>query len=320
MNVLITGASGFIGRGIIKKLINKKNIHILAGVRSKIKTLKVRQLVIGNIQRNTNFRNVLVNIDVVIHVAGIAHVREKKNINISENIYDEVNHLGTLNLAQQSFQAGVKKFIFLSSIKVNGEFTKKNTMFKGSDQPMPQDDYAKSKLNAEKSLVNNFINSEMKLVILRLPLVYGENVKANFLDLIKLIKENIFLPFGAINNKRSFIYLENLVDIIYQCIHNNNVNGKVYLISDGDDFSTSEIIQIIKEGINTTLFNISIPITILKIISVLLGKKQKFEKITQSLVIDNSEIKKDLDWIPTFTGKKGILKTCDWFKVENNLK
>lgn len=280
--------------------------------------MKVKQLVTGNIKGNTNYKDILDNIDIVIHAAAMVHITNRNNES-SENIYDEVNHLGTLNLAQQCFEAGVKKFIFLSSIKVNGEFTKKDMAFNSYDKPMPEGAYAQSKLNAEQGLVNNFFNSKMKLIILRLPLVYGENVKANFLDLIKIVNKNAILPLGAIHNKRSLIYLENLADIIHKCIYNNNVNGKTYLVSDGDDLSTSEIIQLIKEGTNTSLLNISIPIIMLKIVSIIFRKKQKFDKITQSLVIDNSEIQTDLNWEPPFTAKKGILKTCHWFKNKHDL-
>ncbi len=185
----------------------------------------------------TNFKDSLKNIDVVIHLAGRAHVM-KEDLDEPYRAYADINIHATKHLAEQTALSGVKRFIYLSSIKVNGERTKE-LAFNETDIPRPEDDYGKTKWEAEKALNKIAKDTGMEVVIIRPPLVYGQGVKANFKNLIKLVQLSIPLPFGAIDNKRSLVFIDNLIDFIMLCTHHANAANQTFLISDDDDISTT---------------------------------------------------------------------------------
>ena len=302
----ITGANGYIGKSLCKTL-NKLNKPIVAIVRSEnsIKPLRgINTRVIGNITSNTNWSQALENCEVIIHCAGKAHAMSGKD---NFNDYYTVNADGTKNLAEQAVEAGVKKLIFLSSIKVNGENTdKKNLKFSYNHLPDPDDHYAKSKFEAEKMLWNISLKTGLEVIVFRLPLVYGPGVKGNLARLIKLINLGLPLPLSGIKNKRSILGIDNLIDLLIRCITCSKANGKTFLASDDKDLSTTELIKIIAFSMGQKVRLFFIPLFLLKFIGSIIGKKKEINRLVSSLRIDNSYTQETLDWTPPISVEEGI--------------
>lgn len=241
MKILITGQNGFIGKALFNSLQQQKH-QVRGTVRNKQKTQKNKDiLVVGNIDSTTDWKDPLADVEVVIHLANRAHILNEK-VADPLAIFREVNVAGTIQLAKQAVESGVKRFIFVSSIKVNGEQTNKHP-FTASDKPNPQDPYAISKLEAENALREIARHSSMEIVIIRPPLVYGQGVKGNFERLTRLIKTGIPLPFASISNKRSLISLENLVQILAKTVTHSKVVNQTLLVSDKEDLSTPQLIK-----------------------------------------------------------------------------
>lgn len=316
--ILVTGASGFIGKFLCKNLL-KSGRPFCASVRSDDlippKT-NIQYLSVGEINKQTNWREALIDTDCIIHCAGRAHVMSKINANEKKNFYS-VNIGGVEQLAEQAAKAGVRKIIFLSSIKVNGENTckkhikaglnkKKKYIFSPNDKPNPKDVYAISKLKAENILWEISSRTNLEIVVIRLPLVYGRGVKGNLARLIKLIKSGIPLPFSMISNNRSMISIDNLFDLLMQCVDNPKANGKTFLASDDDDVSTPMLIKLIASSIDKKAYLFPLPIFLLKILGSIFGKKQEIKRLVGSLRIDISYTKEVLNWTPPISVKEGI--------------
>lgn len=308
--ILVTGASGFIGQSLCKAL-SKKNKSICGVVRTINSTLKssdIEYQSIGNISRNTNWKDILENIDCIFHCAGIV---PRMNGNKDLNLYYLTNVEGTRRLAEQAAEAGVRRLIFLSSIKVNGENTdiinnKKKFLY--NDIPKPKDSYAVSKFEAEKALLRISSNTEMEVVIIRLPLVYGKGVKGNLALLIKIISKNLPLPLNGIKNKRSYIGIDNLVDLLICCIDHPEASRKIFLASDGEDLSTPELIKLIASSLDRKVYLFSLPIFILKFLGYILGKRKEISRLIESSRLDNSYTNEVLNWIPPVSVEEGIKK------------
>jgi nucleoside-diphosphate-sugar epimerase len=284
MKILITGQNGFIGKALFKLLQQQKH-QVQGTVRNKQKTQKNKDVVVvGNIGSTTDWRSALADIEVVIHLANRAHILNEQ-IRDPLAIFREVNVAGTIQLAKQAVELGVKRFIFVSSIKVNGEQTSKHP-FTASDKPNPQDPYAVSKLEAEKALYEISAKSSMELVIIRPPLVYGQGVKGNFERLTRLIKIGIPLPFAFISNKRSLISLENLVQILAKTVTHSKVANQTLLVSDKEDLSTPQLIKKIAASIGKPARLFHFPPTLLKIMGKLIGHGNTIERLTGNLQID----------------------------------
>lgn len=319
IKILITGADGFVGSALCHRLSTGKKYSIRAAIRSTQKIMNlpdnIEFFVIGNIGPDTQWKAALDNIDVVIHLAGLAHATD----NIEPGEYYKVNARGTCHLAKVAAESGVRRLIYLSSIKVNGEYTKKNLQgetlpFSESDPPQPQDDYAISKWQAEQALNEISAESEMETVILRPPLIYGYQVKANFLSLLKLIDSSIPLPFAKLKNKRSFIYLGNLIDIILKCIADPKVANQTFLVSDGEDISVEELIKKIANALGRRPLLLPLPDIFLKFLGKIAGKYPEIEKLIQPLSIDNKKIVETVGWKPPFTLDQGLKLTVDSYK------
>ena len=230
----------------------------------------------------------------------------------AENALDEfrkVNVDGTLNLAAQAAKAGVKRFVFISSVKVCGEHTALGSPFTERDVPNPQDAYGLSKLEAENGLVKIAQQSNMEIVIIRPPLVYGAGVKANFLSMIRAIKRGIPLPLGAIYNKRSFVYVGNLVSLIACCINHPAAANQVFLISDDHDLSTTELLQECAFALGVKSRLLPMPQKLIEVGATLLGKKKVSQRLCGNLQVDISKAKVLVDWKPPYSFKQGIAKT-----------
>ena len=312
----ITGANGFIGKSICKTL-SKKNKLVVAAVRTNNSFLTIPNtnfISIDNIDHNTNWSKALENCDYVIHCASKAHVMDNKD-KIEE--YHLINVEGTKNLAEQAAKAGVKRLIFLSSIKVNGESTdiihnnkteksEINSVFKHNHLPNPKDPYAISKYKAEKELWKISDNTGLEITIVRIPLVYGHGVKGNLKRLMKLVKFGLPLPFAGIQNYRSMIGIDNLVDFLISCIDHPNAAGKTFLVSDGEDLSIPNLINYLAVSMGRRARLFPFPIFLLKFLSSIFGRREEINRLIGSLRIDTSYTKEKLNWTPPISVEEGI--------------
>ena len=227
--------------------------------------------------------------------------------------FRKVNTSGTLNLARQAIESGVKRFIYLSSIKVNGEATLRGSQFTPDDIFVPTDPYALSKYEAEQGLLKLATESQMEVVIIRPPLVYGPGVKANFLSMMKWLHKGIPLPFGSIHNKRSLVALDNLVDLILICIEHPAAANQVFLVSDGEDLSTTELLSRVDIALGKKPRLLPVNQQLLEFGLKLVGKKDLAQRLCSSLQIDISKAKKLLNWTPPVSVEKGLHKTAEHF-------
>ncbi|PKI02281.1 SDR family oxidoreductase [Glaciecola sp. 33A] len=309
MNVLITGATGFVGGALLKRIEDDHKVDLLS--RSSKKPHGANTFV-AELDASSDYSAALLNKNVVIHCAARVHVMRDRSSDPLE-AFRSINTLPTENLALQAAKAGVARFIFISSIKVNGDETF-GTPFTSSDLCNPLDDYGKSKSEAEDILLDIGQKSGMEVVIIRPPLVYGPGVKANFGALIKLVSKGFPLPFGALDsNKRSMVYIGNLVDLIAKAIKVPKILNKVYLVSDGHDLSTSELVSCIASGLNRRTLNIPIPAVFLKVCGSIIRKEDVISRLTGSLQLDIEQTKVDFSWTPPYSYEFGITETANSF-------
>ncbi len=302
MKILLTGGNGFIGQHLQTKLHEH---DLVLTSRRNINTAKYFK---KNISSKENFADCLKDVEVIIHTAARVHRMSDTSKNSSLD-YMETNCLGTLNLAKQAANFGVKRFIFLSSIKVNGERTQPYKPFRFDDLRKPKDDYAKSKAEAEIGLLQIAEETQLEIVIIRSPLVYGPGVKANFANLLKFASKNFPLPLGSIKNKRAFVAIDNLASLIIYCIDNPKAANQLFLVSDDNDISTSQLFTIMVEayGKKPRIFKVS-PM-LLKMVARLIGKKPIIDRLCEDLTIDIEHTKKSLNWKPVISTDEGV-KLC----------
>ena len=313
MKVLVTGANGFVGRALCDELLRHGQ-----SVRGTLRQHEGRQallarvepIVVGTINAATDWKAALAGCDVVVHLAARVHVMDDKASDpLAE--FREVNTEGTLNLARQAAQAGVKRFVFISTIKVNGEG--RDTPYRETDAPAPEDAYAISKWEAEQGLLRVAQATGLELVILRPPLVYGPGVKANFLRLMQLVKKGWPLPLAAIHNRRSLLYLGNFVDAIRLCVEHPAAAGQTFLLDDGEAVSTPELIRALSRAMGRPARSLAVPAGVLKRVGALLGKRAAVARLTGSLYLDCSAIRLRLGWTPPHTLEQGLVATvADW--------
>ena len=310
MKVAVVGANGFIGSALTHTLC-EKGYDVRGIVRLKERFIKhngcFEVFAVGEINSDTNWNDALKGIDVVIHLASRVHIM-KESSGDSLAKYRRVNTEGTSLLARMAAEGGVKRFVFLSTVKVNGESTEGHP-FTERDVPNPQDDYSISKFEAEQALHNISDATGLEVVILRPPLVYGPGVKANFLRLLDMANKNIPLPLSLVNNKRSMIYIGNLVDAIIKCIEHTDAANQTFLVSDGQDISTQELIRIIAKAMGKKARLFPCPVSLLKVIGKAAGKSAEVERLVNSLQIDSTKIRRTLNWTPPFTIEEGIAET-----------
>ncbi|MFH2138251.1 MAG: SDR family oxidoreductase [Candidatus Omnitrophota bacterium] len=311
-NILITGANGFIGRNLCA-FLKEKDYSVRAAVRSNVNDVfGVEEYVqIGDINDSTDWKQALSGVDTVIHLAAHVHVMDNPDDGSLEE-FRKVNVLGTERLALLSANAGVKRFIFISSVKVNGE--RKSAPYCEDDIADPQDAYGISKLEAENILKKIANETDLQIVILRIPMVYGPGVKANFKSLIKIAGSGIPLPFKGINNRRSLLYVGNLVDAISICVYHPKAMNEIFLLSDGQDVSTSDLIRIIACAMDKKVRLFFFPPVILKTLFTIMGKAQAWDKLAGSLFVDNRKIRNLLSWKLPFTLEEGLRETIKLYK------
>ena len=321
-NILITGASGFIGSRLCEILLQNNN-NVKAVTRNKllsgnfIESENFSNIVIKDINGSTQWEEQLANIDCVIHLAARVHIMNDLSDDPIKK-YRDLNTLSTINLARQAVKAGVKRFIYLSTIKVNGEYTLVNTPFKASDHANPSDPYALSKLEAEKSLLALSSKEKIEVVIIRPPLVYGPGVKANFLSMMSWVNRGVPLPLGLIQNKRSLVALDNLVNLIEVCILHKEAANEVFLVSDDEDLSISELLSKIAKALDKPNRLLPIPLILIKLIFNVLGKKDLSRRLLGSLQVDINKTKNILNWKPIVSIDQALKNTTDFFLESKN--
>ncbi|OEC35428.1 hypothetical protein A7D25_09340 [Pseudomonas sp. 21C1] len=305
--MLVTGASGFLGHGLIKHLSRNSSFNILALART------------SNVNFPDNVTLSLVPGDdiftgelplrkgqVVVHLAARAHVTSE-TCSVPLDLFRSVNVDGALNVARQALSVGVKRFIFISSIGVNGSNTH-GTAFTEQSPPLPHADYALSKLEAEQGLWDLFKGSDVELVVIRPPLVYAGHAPGNFARLLRLVASKAPLPFAAIENKRSMVALENLVDFISLCIDHPAAADELFLISDGADVSTADIIRHLRAGMNLKNYLFPFPELLMRYGASVFGKQTAYMQLCGSLCIDSSKARNLLGWFPKLTPEEALRK------------
>ena len=310
--ILVTGATGFVGRNLIPAL-KKSGYDILCAVSKEVSWLDTTQIIISRLELMEDWSTILTGIDVIIHLAAKVHIMEG---NVSFEEFFIVNSTATKKLAEQAAQYGVKRFIFLSSIKVNGEFTLKGLPFTEENMQNLVDPYARSKLLAEKNLLDIGEKSTMEIVILRPSLVFGPGVKANFLKMIQLVNKGFPLPFGGIKNKRTFVFIENLISAIQSVINEPKAANQVYLVADNESWSLPELLQFIAKKMNKKSRLITIP-GLLRLFK-LLGLTALSTRLFGSLEVNNDKIKQQIGWKPPVSSAEGLIKTIKWYQDEYN--
>ncbi|QWR77425.1 NAD-dependent epimerase/dehydratase family protein [Candidatus Magnetomonas plexicatena] len=315
--VLVTGANGFIGRAVCPFLENA-GFNVRAAVRNLNDS--VREILpdvkdfceIKDIGPDAVFGDALNGVDAVVHLAARVHVMKESAIDPLVE-FRKVNTIGTKRLYEEAMANGVKKFIFISTVKVNGEKTNGNP-FTEHDMPYPQDSYSSSKLEAEEILTELAAHdSPTAVTILRIPLVYGPFVKGNFLRLLKIASKNIPLPLGGINNRRSMLYVGNLASAIEASIHDLGEGVKTFMVSDDVDVSTPELITMISKEMGKSPILLPFPTPLLRLVGALTGFSDELDRLLGSLTVSTYRIKLDLNWSPPYEVSYGIRDMVQWF-------
>ncbi len=316
MRFLVTGANGFIGQYLCAELL-RQGQSVRAAVRSASSSIDNTEMaVVGAIDGDTNWADALRDVDVVIHLAARVHVMKDAAADpLAEFL--KVNMQGTANLARQAAASGVKRLVYVSSIKVNGERTTETQPFAESDIPNPQDAYAVSKWRAEQALQRTAQETGLEVAIVRPPLVYGASVKGNFIRLLVAVDKGFPLPLASVRNRRSLIYLGNLVDALIVCASHPAAAGKIYLVRDGEDVSIPELVRQTAQCLERPARLLFFPAGLLRGLGRLFGKHESVERIAGSLRVNGDLICEELGWKPRFTFQQGLHATTDWYKARH---
>ncbi|MCP4089378.1 MAG: SDR family oxidoreductase [Gammaproteobacteria bacterium] len=314
LSVLVTGANGLIGRSLCLAL-DEAGYSLIRAVRH---SSTLGEYTVGDINGTTDWSNPLYHSpQAVVHLAARVHEMRERDF-ADEALCRQVNTEGTLNLARQCAASGVKRFVFLSTVKVLGEGGQEP--YHSADPADPVGPYAISKWEAEQGLREIATETGLEVVVLRPPLVYGPGVKANFLRLMRAVDKGIPLPFGAIHNRRSFVYLGNLTDVILVCLAHPIAAGKTYLLSDGEDISTPELIHRIATALDRPARLLPVPRDWMRFLGKLLGELTAVDRLLGSLAVDSQPIQDELGWTPPFSMQTGLAVTVDWYQKVKSIR
>ncbi len=301
--ILVTGATGFVGQALCEELSRRRMDY-----RPVSRNSRPGFAVIGTMNSDTDWSAALAGVDTVMHLAARVHVMNESAADPLA-AFRAVNVDATVNLARQAAGAGAKRFIFLSSIKVNGEGTAEGKPFKATDVPHPEDAYGRSKLEAEEALLAISAEMGMEVVIIRPPLVYGPGVKANFANLMRWAARPCPWPFGAVRNRRSLVYVGNLVDFMLLCAKHSSVGNRVFLISDGDDLSIGQLIGRLSIASGRKAIMLPVPPALLEGLAALLGRRAAAQRLLGSLQVDIDETRALTGWSPPYSVEEGLAAT-----------
>ncbi|WP_455921998.1 NAD-dependent epimerase/dehydratase family protein [Pseudomonas putida] len=313
MNILVTGATGFLGQAVCQALAAQVDTHVLGTSRALPATPGDIPLVaIGDIGAGTDWTAALPGIEVVVHIAARLNLATDTSADpLAE--YRRTNLEGTLSLARQALAAGVRRLIFISSVGVNGSLTT-GTPFDESSRPLPDGDYARSKFEAEEALRALVQGTSMDVVIIRPPLIYAAHARRNFPRLLKLVDSGLPLPFGALDNRRSMVALENLVDFIVLCTRHPAAGNELFLISDGEDASTAQIVRYLAASMGRSARLVPVPDALMRWGAKLAGRQNMYVTLCASLQVDSSKARRLLGWVPPLTLEQALTKTGRAFK------
>lgn len=305
MKVLVTGASGWVGRALCERLL-AEGVSVSAALRSAVPMLPGCEVVqVGAIDEQTDWRAALADVDLVIHLAARVHVMNERAADpLTE--FRRVNVQGTLALFRQAALTGVRRFVFVSSVKVNGESTLPGQPFSEVDTPQPQDVYGISKFEAEQGLQQLARETGVELVVIRPPLVYGPGVKANFAALMRAVQRGWFLPLGAVDNRRSLVALDNLVDFIMTTCSHPAAANQTFFVSDGRDLSTTELIRAMARAAQVPARLLPVPPSLLVWLGGLIGRRPVVGRLCDNLQVDISKARQLLNWLPSVTVEEGL--------------
>ena len=310
--ILVTGATGFVGNALFRRLLLDDTARpvVVAARRSNYQWPdRVLPRITGDLDPNTDWSNTLEGVVAVVHCAARVHVMADKSANPLDE-FRRVNVQGTLNLARQAAAAGVKRFVFVSSIKVNGEATMEGTSFFADDAVAPVDPYGISKLEAEQGLRELSAQTGMETVVIRPPLVYGPGVKANFAAMMRWLQRGVPLPLGALNNQRSLVALDNLVDLIVTCLTHPQAANQTFLVSDGEDVSTTELLRRMGKALGSPARLIPVPASFLKLAATMVGKQDMALRLCGSLQVDIEKTRHLLGWRPPLSLDEGLRRAA----------
>ena len=313
--ILVTGATGFVGGALVGKLASD-GFATRAAIRRDSVSLPVgvQTVRVGDLSAGTDWRDALSAVDVIVHTAARVHVMaETASDPLAE--FRRANVDGTLHLARQAAEAGVRRFVFVSSIKVNGESSAVGRPFTADDFPAPLDSYGVSKMEAENRLRELAEQTGMEVVIIRPPLVYGPGVKANFASMMRWLRRGVPLPLGAIHNARSLVALDNLADLLVICLTHPAAAGQVFLVSDGEDVSTTELLRRAARAMGRSAYLLPIPSACLEGVAALLGKRSVAQRLCGSLQVDIEKTRRLLGWHPPLTLDQGLKKTVEGLEL-----
>lgn len=310
--MLITGANGFVGRALCRFLTGRGRAFRPV-VRSGSELIGgAVPYASGDIGAHTDWLSVLTGVDAVVHLASRVHVMNESRSDV-DALYRETNTLGTLRLAQLAADAGVGRFVFLSSVKVNGE--ERDEAYSEGDQPAPIGPYATSKRDAELGLWEIADRSGMEVVVIRPPLVYGPGVKANFLSMMRWLHRGVPLPFGVIRNRRSLVSIGNLVDFIFACIDHPAAANETFMVNDGEDLSTTDLLLRLAAALEVKARLIDVPVPVLRLGATMLGQGEMLRRLCGSLCVDASKANRLLGWSAPLSVDDGLKATADHFRA-----
>jgi nucleoside-diphosphate-sugar epimerase len=312
--ILLTGANGFVGQHLGVYLL-KQGYDVVAAVRqpnTSINFTPARLVAVGDIDATTDWSTALNGVEVVIHLAARVHVMQEQAEDPLAT-FRQVNTLGTLRLAQQAAEHGVKRFVYLSSIKVNGESTSA-TPFSEQNIMTPEDPYARSKWEAEQQLLELAAQTGLEVSIIRPPLVYGAGVGGNFQRLLSLVARGWPLPLASIHNRRSLVGVQNLCSLLEVCVHHPAAANEVFLVSDGEDISTPELIRMLAVAMGKPCRLWPFATAMLAMASQLFGQRDAWQRLAGSLQVDISKARQQLGWEPPFSLEQGLAETVAWYK------
>lgn len=303
--ILVSGANGFVGKAVCKQAMDY-GICVRGATRTRVEVPScIESFEVGEINGSTAWTHVLRDVNVVVHLAARVHVMKDTEAD-PLTAFRIVNVDGTLNLARQAAAAGVKRFVFVSSVKVNGECTSLGRAFTEADPPMPQDAYGQSKHEAEQGLLQLSRDVGLEVVIIRPPLVYGPGVKANYAALMRAVQRGWPLPLGSVHNQRSLVALSNLVDFIFTCISHPQAANQTFLVSDGQDLSTTELVRGMAQAAGLPARLLPVPVWFLQAVASLLGKGDAVQRLCGNLKVDASKARSLLGWVPPVSMEEGL--------------